>query len=61
VGLLDGDQGFEESRSEDVKDHFAWGGILVATTRSKFKLEKKFTVLEDNVQTRALIWPGSTR
>jgi len=60
VGLLDGDQGFEESRSEDVKDHFAWGGILVATTRSKFKLEKKFTVLEDNVQTRALIWPGST-
>lgn len=60
VGLLDGDQGFEESRSEDVKDHYAWGGILVATTRSKFKLEKKFTVLEDNVQTRALIWPGST-
>ena len=60
VGLLDGDQGFEESRSEDVKEHFAWGGILVAVTRSKFKLEKKFTVLEDNVQTRALIWPGST-
>jgi len=60
VGLLDGDQGFEESRSEDVKDHYAWGGILVATTRSKFKLEKKFTVLEDNVTTRALIWPGST-
>jgi hypothetical protein len=60
VGLLDGDQGFEESRSEDVKDHYAWGGILVATTRSKFKLEKKFTVLEDNVTTRSLIWPGST-
>ena len=60
MGLLDGDQGFEESRSEDVKDHYAWGGILVATTRSKFKLEKKFTVLEDNVMTRALIWPGST-
>jgi len=60
VGLLDGDQGFEEGRSEDVKEHFAWGGILVAVTHSKFKLEKKFTVLEDNITTRALIWPGST-
>lgn len=60
VGLLDGDAGFEENRDVDVKDHFAWGGILVATTRSKFKMTKKFTVLEDNVQTRALIWPGST-
>jgi len=60
AGLLDGDQGFEEGRSEDVKEHFAWGGILVAVTHSKFKLEKKFTVLEDNVTTRALIWPGST-
>ena len=60
VGLLDGDQGFEESREGDVKDHYAWGGTLVATTRSKFKLSKKFTVLEDNVTTRALIWPGST-
>jgi len=60
VGLLDGDQGFEENRDEDVKEHFAWGGVLVATTHSKFKLSKKFTVLEDNVTTRALIWPGST-
>jgi hypothetical protein len=60
AGLLDGDQGFAEDRNQDEKDHYAWGGILVATTRSKFKLSKKFTVLEDNVQTRALIWPGST-
>jgi hypothetical protein len=59
VGLLDGDAGFEENRDVDVKDHFAWGGILVATTRAKFKMQKKFTVLEDNTQTRALIWPGS--
>jgi hypothetical protein len=60
VGLLDGDAGFEESRTEDVKDHYAWGGLLVATSRSKFKLTKKFTVLEDNAVTRDLIWPGST-
>lgn len=60
VGLLDGGDGFEESRSEDKKDHYAWGGILVATTRKNFKLTKKFSVLEDNVATRSLIWPGSS-
>ena len=60
VGLLDGDSGFEEDRSQDVKEHFAWGGLLVAVSRSKFKLTKKFTVLEDNTVTRGLIWPGST-
>jgi len=60
VGLLDGSDGFEESRDQDEKDHFAWGGILVATTRKNFKLTKKFSVLEDNVATRSLIWPGST-
>lgn len=60
VGLLDGDQGFEEDRSEDVKKHFAWGNILCAITRSKFEHTKKFTVLEDNPTTRSLIWPGST-
>jgi len=60
VGLLDGSDGFDESRDEDVKDHFAWGGILVATSRKNFKLTKKFSVLEDNATTRSLIWPGST-
>lgn len=59
VGLLDPEAGMSESRSEDVKDHYAWGGLLVATSRSKFKLTKKFTVLEDNAVTRSLIWPGS--
>ena len=33
VGLLDGDDGFTESRDEDVEDLFAWGGILVRTAR----------------------------
>lgn len=60
VGLLDGDQGFEEGRDEDVKYHYGWGGILMAISRSKFKLTKKFTTFEDNVTTRALAWPGST-
>src|SRR5450756_107330 len=60
VGLLDGGDGFEQSRSQDVKDHYAWGGILVATSRKNFKLTQKFSVLEDNVATRSLIWPGSS-
>lgn len=60
AGLLDGDAGFSESRSWDKKDHFAWGNILVRTSRRNFKLEKKFTVLEDNEVTRQMIWPGST-
>ncbi|MFF3671688.1 hypothetical protein [Microtetraspora malaysiensis] len=60
VGLLDGDKGFTEKREEQVSDHYAWGGILVRTSRSRFKLTRTITVLEDNEQTRKLIWPGST-
>jgi len=60
VGLLDGDQGFDESHDQDVKEHYAWGGVLAGISRSKFKATVKWTVLEDNVATRALIWPGST-
>lgn len=59
LGLLDGDDGFSEAREEDVGDHFGWGGVLLRTTRKNFKLTKKFTLLEDNTDTRALIWPGS--
>ncbi|MFE5853539.1 Ig-like domain-containing protein [Streptomyces sp. NPDC056500] len=60
VGLLDGDEGFPESRDEDTDDKYAWGGILVKTSRTHFKLTKAFTCLEDNVTTRRLVWPGST-
>ncbi|MFI0914306.1 hypothetical protein [Streptomyces abikoensis] len=60
VGLLDGDDGFTESRDEDTDDKYAWGGILVRTSRAHFKLTKSFTALEDNLLTRSLIWPGST-
>ncbi|MFD8596968.1 hypothetical protein ACFV1L_18400 [Kitasatospora sp. NPDC059646] len=61
VGLLDGDDGFPESRDEDTSDHFAWGGDLVRTSRTHFKATKKVSILEDNPTTRALIWPGSTQ
>ncbi|MET9158289.1 Ig-like domain-containing protein [Streptomyces parvulus] len=60
VGLLDGDEGFPETRDEDTDDKFAWGGILVRTSRQHFKLTKSFTALEDNDTTRQLVWPGST-
>jgi hypothetical protein len=60
VGLLDGDEGFPESRDEDTDDKFAWGGVLVKTSRQHFKLTKSFTALEDNETTRKLVWPGST-
>lgn len=60
VGLLDGDDGFPESRDEDTDDKYAWGGQIVRTSRAHFKLTKAFTALEDNATTRALLWPGST-
>lgn len=60
VGLLNGEEGFVHSRSEDVNDRFAWGGILVRTTRKNFKQTVKFTALEWNEVTRDLIYPNST-
>ncbi|WP_035860375.1 hypothetical protein [Kitasatospora cheerisanensis] len=60
VGLLDGDDGFPETRDEDTNDKFAWGGDIVRSSRTHFKFTKKFSVLEDNPTTRSLIWPGST-
>lgn len=59
VGLLDGDAGFVESRDEDVNDRFAWGGLLMRTSRNHFKLTEKFTAYEHNETTRRLRWPGS--
>lgn len=59
VGILDGGDGFTESRSEDKNDFFGWGGILLRTSRAHFKMTRTFTALEDNEETRALIYPGS--
>lgn len=59
VGLLSGDDGFTQSRDEDVNDRFAWGSILVRTSRRNFVQTVKFVALEDNDTTRALVWPNS--
>lgn len=61
AGLLDGDEGFTEARSEDTSEHYAWGGILYKRTRSHHKRTIKFVALEDNAVTFDLREPGSTR
>ncbi len=61
VGLLDGGEGFTQTRDEDVSDKYAWGGILIRTARKNFKFSQSFTALEDNETTFRLRWPGSTR
>jgi hypothetical protein len=61
AGLLDGDEGFTESRSEDTSDKYAWGGLLYRHTRSHHKRTIKFVALEDNDVVFGLREPGSTR
>lgn len=60
VGLLNGDDGFTESMDMDSDDFFAWGGILIATTRRNFKLTRSFTAYEDNETVMDLVYPGHT-
>lgn len=61
AGLLDGAEGFTESRDEDTSENYAWGSILYRTTRSKHKRTFKFVALEDNAVTFDLVNPGSER
>ncbi|HET8581770.1 MAG TPA: hypothetical protein VFL65_00850 [Jatrophihabitans sp.] len=58
VGLLNGDDGFDEKIATDSNDFYAWGGILVATTRKNFKLTRSFTAYEDNATVFDLWYPG---
>lgn len=61
VGLLDGSEGFVESRDADTSEHYAWGGILVKKTKSKHQRNIKFVALEDNDVVFELVNPGSER
>ena len=61
AGLLDGELGFEMTRSETASDYYAWGGLLVKSTKSKHKRQIKFHALEDNDVVFSLVNPGSTR
>jgi hypothetical protein len=59
LGLLS-DDGMTESREEEQTDHYAWGGILVRTTRAKHKRTFTVTALEDNGRVFSVVNPGST-
>lgn len=63
-GIIDGDDGVEESRDWGKDDDFYGlgpaGSILVASVKAQFKLTRSFNFLEDNDATRSLLWPGST-
>lgn len=61
VGLLDGDEGFTQTREEDTSERYAWGSILVKKTRSKHKRTIRFVALEDNDTVFNLVNPGSDR
>lgn len=61
VGLLNGEEGFTESREAETSEHYAWGGKLYKRSTSKHKRTIKFVMLEDNDVTFDLINPGSTR
>lgn len=61
VGLLDGTEGFTESREEETNEHYAWGGILVKKTKTKHQRKIKFVALEDNDTVFDLVNPGSER
>lgn len=58
LGLLSED-GLTESIAEDSTDHYAWGGILVRTTRSKHKRTFVVTALEETATVMELWNPGS--
>lgn len=59
LGLLSED-GSSETRSDDTADHYAWGGILVRSTKSRHKRQLTVTALEDNLTVFGLVNPGST-
>lgn len=58
LGLLSED-GATMGREQEVKDHYAWGGILVRTSKKKHKRTIKVTALEDNATLFDLVNPGS--
>lgn len=61
VGLLNGENGFVETREEEVNQHFAWGGLLVRISRAQHQRNITFTALEDNEVVFGLLNPGSDR
>lgn len=59
LGLLGEDAGLVEAREIESTDHWAWGSILVRTTRSKQKRTLKVVALENTPAVWNLVNPGS--
>ena len=60
AGLLNGSDGFGESREWDESEHTAWGYGLVKVSSRNFKMTRTFTALEANATTDYLYSPGDT-
>ncbi|GAA4981230.1 hypothetical protein [Actinopolymorpha pittospori] len=60
-GLLDGEEGFTETREDQSSEKYAWGGLLVKRTKSQHKRTITFVALEDNDTIFGIVNPGSTR
>lgn len=60
AGLLDGSDGFGESREWDESEHTAWGYGLIKVSSRNFKMTRTFTALEANAVTDFLYSPGDT-
>lgn len=60
LGILDGDAGIGEERSNDETKHYGWGIGLIKIGNKNYELTRTFSCLEDNETTRKILWPGST-
>ncbi len=59
VGLLNGEQGFEEGLEVQSTDHSAWGYGVIATTYQGQKTTRTFTALEENSVVMGLVYDVS--
>lgn len=60
AGLLDGSDGFGETREWDETEHTAWGYGLIKISSRNFKMTRTFTALEANVVTDFLYSQNDT-
>jgi uncharacterized protein YjdB len=59
AGIVDGDAGMALAHSADKTNYHMWSGLLGKVSRKNELVQFKFTLVEDNATTRAIIWPGS--
>lgn len=60
AGLLDGSDGFGETREWDETEHTAWGYGLIKISSRNFKMTRTFTALEANAVTDYLYSQNDT-